>query len=222
MTAAPESDEICMTFRNWWATTGAYSVAMPALPPSIRSSMNATDHPTDLLARARDGDRAAWDQVFASAYGELQVLAHRARGRLGGATLNTTGLVHECYLRLIKSQPEATNSGHFLAIAAQAMRHLLIEMARARITRKRGGTAEMLNLDEVDIAETRDAEELLAINDLLCVLEQQQPQQAAVVACRFFAGLSDEETATALAMSPRTVQREWARARDWLAGQSRA
>ncbi len=211
-----------MTFRSRRAMPGAYSDSMPVLPASMRSSMNSTDLPADLLARARDGDRAAWDAVFASAYGELQALAHRARGRLGGATLNTTGLVHECYLRLIRSQPGATNGSHFLAIAAQAMRHLLIEMARARVAQKRGGTAELLNLDEVDIAETRDAQELLAIDDLLCVLEQQQPQQAAVVACRFFAGLSDEETATALAMSPRTVQREWARARDWLADQSRA
>lgn len=177
---------------------------------------------TDPFALARGGDRAAYDRVFASAYAELQGLAHHARRRLGGATLNTTGLVHECYLRLIKSQPEATSAGHFLAIAAQAMRHLLIEMARARVAHKRGGAAEMVSLDEIDVAETRDAEELLAIDDLLRQLEQQQPQQAAVVACRFFAGLNDEETAIALALSPRTVQREWARARDWLAAQGRA
>lgn len=184
--------------------------------------MDATAPLTDLLARARGGDRAAYDRVFASAYAELQGMAQRTRRRLGGATLNTTGLVHECYLRLIKSQPEATSEGHFLAIAAQAMRHLLIEMARARITQKRGGEAALVSLDEVDIAETRDAEELLAIDDLLCRLELEHPQQAAVVACRFFAGLSDEETATALTLSPRTVQREWARAREWLATRGRA
>jgi RNA polymerase sigma factor (TIGR02999 family) len=184
--------------------------------------MDAPTPPTDSSALAHGGDRAAYDQVFASAYAELQGLARHTRRRLGGATLNTTGLVHECYLRLVKSQPEAASAGHFLAIAAQAMRHLLIEMARARVAQKRGGDAETVSLDEIDIAETRDAEELLAIDDLLRRLEQQQPQQAAVVACRFFAGLNDEETAVALALSPRTVQREWARARDWLAEQSRA
>jgi RNA polymerase sigma factor (TIGR02999 family) len=184
--------------------------------------MDATAPLTDLLARARNGDRDAYDRLFAAAYAELQALAQRTRRRLGGVTLNTTGLVHECYLRLLKSQPDATNVAHFLSIAAQAMRHLLIEMARASVAQKRGGDADTVSLDEVEIAETRDAQELLAIDDLLCRLELQHPQQAAVVACRFFAGLSDEETASALGLSPRTVQREWSRARDWLATQARA
>ncbi|MEO8012066.1 MAG: ECF-type sigma factor [Dokdonella sp.] len=211
-----------MIFRISAGLAEAYSEAMPAPVPATASTMEATAPPTDLLVRARRGDRAAYDRVFASAYSELQALAQRTRRRVGGATLNTTGLVHECYLRLIKSQPETTSAGHFLAIAAQAMRHLLIEMARARITAKRGGEVATVSLDELDIAETRDAEELLAIDDLLCRLELEHPQQAAVVACRFFAGLSDEETATALALSARTVQREWSRARDWLAAQGRS
>ncbi len=176
----------------------------------------------ELLARARDGDRQAYDQAFASIYAELQNVARRTRRQLGGATLNTTGLVHECYLRLYKSQHEAVNASHFLGIASQAMRHLLIEMARARVTQKRGGESETIAIDDVDIEETRDAEELLMIDRLLCQLDREQPQQAAVVACRFFGGLSDEETAAALSLSPRTVQREWARARDWLAQQGRS
>jgi RNA polymerase sigma factor (TIGR02999 family) len=180
------------------------------------------DSLTELLALARGGDRVAYDRAFASVYAQLQGVARQTRKRLGQGTLNTTGLVHECYLRLIKNQSVAASAEHFLAIAAQAMRHLLIEMARARVTQKRGGETDVIGIDEIDIAETRDAEELLAIDDLLCRLEQQQPQQAAVVACRFFAGLSDEETATALSLSARTVQREWARARDWLAAQSRS
>src|SRR5262249_27185932 len=159
------------------------------------------------------GDRSAYDRVFASAYTELQQLAHKARRRVGGGTLDTTGLVHECYLRLIKGRPDASSEDHFLAIAAQAMRHLLIEMARARIAQKRGGGVETVELDAVDIEQTRDAEELLAIDELLCGLQREHPQQAAVVECRFFAGLSDDETTAALSMSPRTVQREWAKAR---------
>jgi len=178
---------------------------------------------TELLALARDGDREAYNRVFASAYAELQNLARLTRRRLGGgATLNTTGLVHECYLRLIKGRPDAASADHFLAIAAQAMRHLLIEMARARVAQKRGGDAERVDLDDIDVAQTRDAEQLLAIDELLRNLEREHPQQAAVVECRFFAGLSDEETAAALSMSPRTVQREWAKARDWLAEQGNA
>ncbi len=185
--------------------------------------VNSTPSLTELLALARNGDRAAYDRVFASAYTELQNLARLTRRRLGGAaTLNTTGLVHECYLRLIKGRPDAASADHFLAIAAQAMRHLLIEMARARVAQKRGGDAERVDLDEIDVAQTRDAEELLAIDALLRSLERERPQQAAVVECRFFAGLSDEETAAALSLSPRTVQREWAKARDWLAEQGQA
>jgi len=184
---------------------------------------NNTPSLTELLALARSGDRDAYNRVFASAYSELQNLARLTRRRLGGgATLNTTGLVHECYLRLIKGRPDAASADHFLAIAAQAMRHLLIEMARARVAQKRGGAAERVDVDEIDVAQTRDAEELLAIDELLRSLEREHPQQAAVVECRFFAGLSDAETAAALSMSPRTVQREWAKARDWLAEQGRA
>jgi len=175
---------------------------------------------TDLLALARAGDGAAYQRVFASAYEELQRLARQTRRGLAGATLDTTGLVHECYLRLIRNQSRAQSGEHFLAIAAQAMRHLLIEMARARLSGKRGGGAERVDIDEAGAAETRDAEELLAIDDLLRKLEHAHPQQAEIVACRFFGGLGDEETAAALSLSVRTVQREWARARDWLAQQA--
>jgi RNA polymerase sigma factor (TIGR02999 family) len=177
----------------------------------------------DALALARAGDRVEWDRVFSRAYAELQVLARRTRRRLGGnATLDTTGLVHECYLRLSRQCPGVSDGDHLLAIAAQAMRHLLIEMARARLTGKRGGGAERIDIDETDAAETRDAEQLLLIDDLLRKLEREHPQQAEVVACRFFAGLGEEETAAALSLSVRTVQREWARARDWLAQEAGA
>ena len=177
---------------------------------------------TDLLALARAGDRAAYDRVFASAYAELQRLARQTRRGLAGATLDTTGLVHECYLRLIRSRSRAVSAEHFLAIAAQAMRHLLIEMARARLSAKRGGGAECVDIDDSDAAETRDAEQLFAIDDLLRRLEREHPRRAEIVACRFFGGLGEQETAAALSLSVRSVQREWALARDWLAEQAGA
>lgn len=171
----------------------------------------------DWVARARGGDRAAYDRVFAETYRELNAIAHQARRRLSGATLDTTGLVHECYLRLLKANPEAKTAAHFLAIAAQAMRHLLIERARARVAGKRGAGAIQVELDDADPAEVKDAQELLEIDDLLRKLAAHEPEQAAVVECRFFGGLSDADTASALGLSPRTVQRQWARAREWLA-----
>jgi RNA polymerase sigma factor (TIGR02999 family) len=142
-----------------------------------------------------------------------------ARRRLNGATLNTTGLVHECYLRLLKHPPAANDAAHFLGIAAQAMRHLLIELARARLTHKRGADAPTVDVDDIDAIEERDARELIEIDDLLRKLDALQPQQAKVVECRFFGGLSDAETAQALGLSIRTVQREWTRAREWMAAQ---
>jgi RNA polymerase sigma factor (TIGR02999 family) len=120
---------------------------------------------------------------------------------------------------LLKAQPDANDVSHFLAIAAQAMRHLLIEMARARVAGKRGGGAEATDIDEQDIAELRDAQELIEIDDMLRKFAATEPQQAQVIECRFFGGLSDSETSAALGLSVRTVQREWARAREWLAAQ---
>ena len=169
------------------------------------------------VSRARDGDRAAFDRVFAETYRELNAIAHQARRRLSGATLDTTGLVHECYLRLLKANPDAKTASHFLAIATQAMRHLLIERARARVAGKRGAGAVQVELDDTELAEVKDAQELLEIDDLLRKLALHEPEQAAVVECRFFGGLSDVDTASALGLSPRTVQRQWARAREWLA-----
>lgn len=170
---------------------------------------------------ARGGDRDAYDQVFAAAYRELQQLASAARRRLHGATLDTTGLVHECYLRLLRSPPDAQSAAHFLAIAARAMRHLLIERARARVAVKRGADAERVTLGDEHTGELRDAQELVEIDDLLRRLASIEPQQAAIVECRFFGGLTEPDTALALGISVRTAQREWMRAREWLAAQGR-
>ncbi len=173
-----------------------------------------------LLASARNGDRAAYGRVFESAYQELQTLARLARKRAHGASLDTTGLVHECYLRLIKAPANAANAQHFLAVAACAMRHLLIEHARARVMVKRGGIdAERTDFDEDELVAQSDARELLEMDDLLRKLALREPQQAAIVECRFFGGLSEQDTAYALDISVRSVQREWMRARQWLLAQ---
>jgi RNA polymerase sigma factor (TIGR02999 family) len=173
------------------------------------------------VVRAREGDRAAYDHVFTETYHALNDIAHRARQRLGGATLDTTGLVHECYLRLMKAHPEATTAAHFLGIAARAMRHLLIERARARVTEKRGAGSQVVEIDDVDPADLKDARDLLELDDLLRKLAEREPEQAAVVECRFFGGLSDTESARTLGLSVRTVQRHWTREREWLGRQGR-
>lgn len=180
----------------------------------------ADEHLMSILARASQGDSAAYDQAFALTYAELKRVARGVRLALHGQTLNTTGIVHECYLRLIRSQPAAADLAHFLAIAARAMRHLIIEQARARTTAKRGGAArdEMLN---DDIAIDHNAQELIELDDLLSRLAAHDPRCAQVVECRYFGGLSESETAKALHVALRTVQRDWIKARDWLAEHSR-
>lgn len=183
------------------------------------------DTPTEdliaaLIERASSGDRAAYDQVFAIAYRDLHKLAHQVRKKMAGGGLNTTGLVHECYLRLLKSPPKADGHAHFLAIMATAMRHLLIEQARAIAASKRGSGQQHVTLTSADEAVLGNAEELIQVDQLLHQLEQHSKQQVAIVECRYFAGLSDPETASALQLPLRTVQREWARVRDWMLAQA--
>jgi RNA polymerase sigma factor (TIGR02999 family) len=172
-----------------------------------------------MLARAGAGDRAAYDEAFALTYAQLKRLARSARLAVRGSTMNTTGIVHECYLRLLKSVPTVQNPAHFLAIASRAMRYLIIEQARARLTGKRGGALAHEEVDESTLAISANAQELLEIDDLLDKLAALDAQQARVVECRFFGGLSEQETAAALEISVRSVQREWARARGWMAEQ---
>jgi RNA polymerase sigma factor (TIGR02999 family) len=185
--------------------------------------MNESPNPSlllsDAVARAGAGDRGAYDQVFASTYAELKRLARGARMAVHGSTMNTTGIVHECYLRLMRSVPDAESAAHFLAIAARAMRFLIIEQARHKVTARRGGARAHESADETTLAADANAEELLEIDDLLRQLAEREPRQAEVVECRFFGGLSEEETAAALGASLRSVQRDWAAARAWMAAQ---
>ncbi|UXI66759.1 ECF-type sigma factor [Tahibacter amnicola] len=172
---------------------------------------------TVLLERARSGDDGAWDEVVGLLYADLKRLARGAMTAAGPNTLSPTGLVHECYERLARAGAGGvTNRSHFFALAAQAMRQLLINHARDRVAAKRGGGAQHTTLGHVDLAADREAEDLLAIDDALRELAQSDERLVRIVECRVFAGLNDAETAEALNLSLRTAQRLWQSARDRL------
>ena len=160
------------------------------------------------------------EHMFVVVYNELrQLAARKLRGERDDHTLSTTALVHEAWLELNKlNRIQWQNRGHFLAVAAQAMRRILIDYAVARRRQKRGGGQVVVSLDDGDalaIAHDR-ADELVELEEALERLQAINERQAKVVECRFFGGMSVEETADALNVSPATVKREWAIARAWL------
>ena len=158
------------------------------------------------------------DGAFPIVYDELRRLAHRhLRDEAAGHSLNTTALVHEAYLRLAESDVRWNDRKHFFALAATAMRRILVDHARRLHAAKRGDGARRLDLDDLaGLAADQRAELLLALDEALDRLAALEPRQARVVECRWFAGLSEEETAQALSIGLRTVKRDWAMARGWL------
>ena len=173
---------------------------------------------TALLTTAESADVRTLGELIPLLYGELRDLARRQLAReRADHTLNTTGLVHEAYLRLV-DDTRVTESGraYFFAAAARAMRQVLIDYARRRKAAKRGGARQQLPLDEQRIAVETYADELLDLDLALDQLAELNPRYAHVVECRFFGGLSLEETAAALEVSPRTVRYDWELARAWL------
>ena len=172
----------------------------------------------------QDGNAAVLDELFALLYEELRTIAHRQRRRWqGDDTLDTTALVHEAYLKLVgQARLGVESRAHFFALAAKAMRHILCNYVRERSAQKRGGGLERLPLDECKAVSPQialppePADTLLALDDALRRLEQIDPRQSKVVECRFFGGLTIEETATAIGVSPRTVRRDWSVAQAWL------
>jgi RNA polymerase sigma factor (TIGR02999 family) len=173
---------------------------------------------TALLHAYRDGDRGAFDRLVPLVYEDLRRIARRQMRRTPMArTLDTTGLVHEAWMKLA-DQPGAAwqDRGHFLAVAARAMRQVVIDYARRRLAAKRGGGAQVVELDEGHAAVEQQAEWLLTVDQALTRLGAHNPRLVQVVECRFFAGLSEEETAEAINVSLRTAQRDWLRARAWL------
>ncbi len=185
---------------------------------TMRGSMNdlAIDFLVDWNAQLPADARALADQLFPLFYDDLRRLAQRERHRVGaGATMQTTALVNEAYLKLRRGQAWETDS-HFLRAAALAMRHALVNHAEARQAAKRGGGVEALPLTAaLDVATDSDAS-ILALNEALGRLAKESLRLAQVVECRYFAGYSDVETAHALGISERSVRGDWTLARAWL------
>lgn len=173
---------------------------------------------TALLVGWGNGDRAALDRLMPLVYDELRSLAHRqVRRERPGHSLQTTALVNEAYLRLVDyRRVQARDRAHFLAIAAQAMRRILIERARAHGTRKRGEGAPVLPLEGATAVAGERAAELLALDEALTRLAEMDPRKSQVVELRYFGGLTTDEMAQALDISPATVERDWSTARIWL------
>ena len=171
----------------------------------------------ELVDRATRGDKPALEALMPMVYAELRRLAaHYLKGERPGQTLQPTALVHEAYLKLLKDRPERwQNRAHFCAIAAHAMRQVLIERARARDALKRGGGQPRVTFDEgLPVTQPDPAVDVIALDT---ALERLAALDARIVELRYFGGLSIEETAEAMGISPATVKRHWAVARAWLA-----
>ena len=179
---------------------------------------------TQLLVAWGDGDAAARDELMPLVYEELRRLAHRYMGReRKGHTLQTSGLVNEAYLRLVdQSRVHWQNRAHFFGIAAQMMRRILVDYARSRGYAKRGGDLQPVSLDEAATVSEERAANVVALDDALTSLAAVDPRKSQIVELRFFSGLSIEETAEVLAVSPGTVMRDWTLAKAWLRREMRA
>jgi RNA polymerase sigma factor (TIGR02999 family) len=176
---------------------------------------------TRLLIRLTDGDGDVLGELLPLVYDELRRLAaNYLRRERPGHTLQPTALVHEAYLRMVdQSQVHWQNRAHFLGVAAQMMRRILVDHARGQKAEKRGGEMQKLSLDEnIDVSGERAAD-LVALDEALQRLAEFDPQKARVVELRFFGGLSVEETAEVLGVSAPTVKRQWRMAKAWLYGQ---
>jgi RNA polymerase sigma factor (TIGR02999 family) len=181
-------------------------------------SMSTESVETQLLRAWAGGDQAALDQLTPHVYQELRRIAGRfMQNEPQGQSIQATALVHEAYLKLIDvHNVDWQHRAHFFAVAAQIMRRILLDRARSRVAAKRGGNAARINLDELPDVSTERAGELIALDDALDALAGIDPRKARVVELRFFGGLTVEETAAILKVSPDTVMRDWSMARAWL------
>jgi RNA polymerase sigma factor (TIGR02999 family) len=189
------------------------------LPPDDSDARASAPDVTGLLLAWSGGDTTAGEQLLAAIYDELHAQAARAMRREGNEhTLQATAVVHEAYLRLVdQRRVEWRNRAHFHGVAAQMMRRVLVDHARARLAGKRGGALQRVSLAGLGAEATDDADlDVLALHDALERLATLDPDQARLVELRYFGGLGIEDTAEALGVSPATVKREWAVARAWL------
>lgn len=172
---------------------------------------------TELLVKWKRGDTKALDALLPLVYKELKAIAHHClRQERAGHTLQSAALVHEAYLRLANGEPpDARNRAHFAAVAARLMREILVDYARSRGAAKRGADC-LVELDEALIAPKKQGVDVLALDDVLNDLAEMDQQQSRIVELRFFGGLTIEETAGVLAISPATVKRDWNVAKAWL------
>ena len=173
---------------------------------------------TTLLKAWSSGDEAALGRLAERVYPELRLMARRYMKNGGpGKTLQATALVHEVYLRLVDvTQIEFLQRAQFFGMAAQIMRRILVDAARARGAQKRGGSAQKVNLDESAVLSPAPDRSVLALDDALTAFSQVAPREAKVVELRYFGGLTEEEIVAALKISPRTVRRDWDLAKAWL------
>ena len=173
---------------------------------------------TDLLLQLRDDGPEAMDRLFPLVYAELRRIAHRRlQGERPDHTLGTTGLVHETYLRLVdQTRVEWRDRAHFFRVASWAMRRILVDYARRYRALRRGGGLRRVALEEEDAAVAERGERLMALDEALERLAGVSKRMSEIVECRYFGGLTEEETAEALGTTTRTVQRDWAKARGWL------
>jgi RNA polymerase sigma factor (TIGR02999 family) len=173
---------------------------------------------SQMLQRWSQGDRAALEELMPLVYDELHRIAHRYLAQQApGHTLQTTALLHEAYLRLVgQEEKHWRNRAHFFGVAAQAMRHILVDHARTNLRAKRGGGAMRLSLDEALTLGPQQSAELVALHDALTELAKFDERQCRVVELRFFGGLTEPEIAAVLQVSQRTVSSDWRLARAWL------
>ena len=181
-------------------------------------SLDPSHDITRLLRAVSDGEPRAADALLSLVYEELRVLAHRQRAGWNNVqTLNTTALVHEAYLKLVDQNAGVWNSrAHFYGVAARAMRNIRRDYARARKAQKRGGDRQRVTYIDHLIPSEEAAREILALDAALTELEALSPRSSSIIECRYFAGLSIDETAAVLDLSPSTVKRSWRAARSWL------
>jgi RNA polymerase sigma factor (TIGR02999 family) len=178
----------------------------------------APDGVTQLLINWRNGDKAALDQLTPLVYEELRRLARAFMGReRQNHTLQTSALINEAYLKLVdQDETNWQNRAHFFAVAAQIMRHILVDHARSYGYEKRGAGAQRVGLDDVRVFSEERAGELVALDEALTNLATVDPRKSRIVELRFFGGLNIDDTAGVMELSPTTVQREWRAAKAWL------